>query len=264
MKQFFLSIFLSFFSFVAMSQNVYDSNAGLIDNTLILKIKEEYRFHSAGNNIENARFQMIAHELGVVSLKKIFPFAKALQEKKNQWGETLVDLSLIYELKYDSPVSLRKAQSMISNIGIFEYVDFKHFYKPMNVPNDPNNGSQYHLNTIRAYDAWDISKGDSSVVIAIIDTGMDFNHLDLKDNVAYNYADVIDGIDNDNDGYIDNFRGWDFGTDDNNPQIVYGGHGVFVAGLAAAHTDNGIGISGVGYNSRFLPIKIANADDKLV
>lgn len=264
MKRFFLSIFLSFFSFVAMSQNIYDSNAGLIDNTLILKMKEEYRFHSAENNIENVRFQLIAHELGVVSLKKMFPFAKPLQEKKNQWGEPMVDLSLIYEMRYDSPVSLRKAQIMISNIGIFEYVDFKHFYKPMNVPNDPNSGSQYHLNTIRAFEAWDISKGDSSVVIAIIDTGVDFNHLDLKNNVAYNYADVIDGIDNDNDGYVDNFRGWDFGTNDNDPQIVFGAHGVFVAGLAAAHTDNGIGISGVGYHSRFLPIKIANADDKLI
>lgn len=264
MKQFFLFVFLSFFSFVAMSQKAYDTNAGLIENTLILKIKEEYRFQSAENTIENTQFQLMAQELGVFSLKKIFPFAKALQEKKNQWGETLVDLSLIYEMKYDSSVSLRKAQILFSNIGIFEYVDFKHFYKPMDVSNDPNNGSQYHLNTIRAFDAWDVSKGDSSVVIAIIDSGVDFNHLDLKDNVAYNYADVIDGIDNDNDGYIDNFRGWDFGTNDNNPQIVYGGHGVFVAGLAAAHTDNGIGISGVGYHSRFLPIKISNADDKLV
>ncbi|MBK8413367.1 MAG: hypothetical protein IPL22_01880 [Bacteroidetes bacterium] len=71
--------------------------------------------------------------------------------------------------------------------------------------NDPNTGSKYFLGKIPAYAAWAIQKGDPNVVIGITDTGTDINHPDLEDNIKYNYADPIDGTDNDGDGYTDNF-----------------------------------------------------------
>ena len=264
MKPFFLFIFAAVFGLAGMSQNAVGYFAGFEENTLILKLKENQRCLATPAQINHEMFNQVSEFIGVVSLRKLFPFAEVLEAKKNERGDELVDLSLIYELKYQEEISMFRVQKMFYDLDLFEYVDFMHYYKPMYIPNDPNRGSQYYLNRIRAYDAWDISKGDSNIVIAIIDTGMDFNHLDLRDKVAYNYADPIDGIDNDNDGYVDNFRGWDFGTNDNNPQITSGNHGVFVAGIAAAHTDNNIGIAGVGFRSKFLPIKIANADERLV
>ncbi len=247
-----------------VSQNNTDDFSGVVDNVLIVKLKEDFRSMASISAFNHDMFEDVSRKLGMQTLKKMFPYAQPMSEKKNQFGEQLVDLSLIYELEFESSTALFRAQKTLFDLDLFEYVDVKYYYKPMYIPNDPNRGSQYYLNRIRAYDAWDISKGDSNIVIAIIDTGMDFNHLDLRDKVAYNYADPIDGIDNDNDGYVDNFRGWDFGTNDNNPQITSGNHGVFVAGIAAAHTDNNIGIAGVGFHSKFLPIKIANADERLV
>ncbi|GAI36367.1 unnamed protein product, partial [marine sediment metagenome] len=120
-------------------------------------------------------------------------------------------------------------------------------------PDDPLNIYQYYLDTIKAYDAWEICKGDSNIVIGITDTGVDIDHEDLQGNIYYNYNDPINGIDDDNDGFIDNFRGWDLGENDNNPQWEINDHGVVVTGIAGARTDNGIGISGVGFKSRFLP-----------
>ncbi|MGV3539936.1 MAG: S8 family peptidase, partial [Rufibacter sp.] len=107
-----------------------------------------------------------------------------------------------------------------------------------------------------AYAAWDITKGDSNVVIGILDTGVRLTHEDLQDKIKYNYADPIDGLDNDKDGYTDNFQGWDLADADNAPTADASGHGTSVAAIAAAHADNGKGMAGVGFKCKFLPVKI--------
>ena len=82
-------------------------------------------------------------------------------------------------------------------------------------------------------------------------------------NIKINYADPIDGIDNDNDGYIDNYYGYDLADNNFSPQWNYYrnspnniGHGVFVSGLAAAKTNNDTGGAGVGFKCKYLPVKI--------
>ncbi len=132
------------------------------------------------------------------------------------------------------------------------------------IPNDPAISAQYYLQKIKAYEAWDIFKGDSTIIIGIVDTGIELAHDDLWQNIAYNYADPIDGFDNDGDGFIDNFHGWDLGNNDNNPEWNEGtlnpdAHGVFVAGMAAPTTNNGIGIAGVAFKTKFLPVKITDS-----
>jgi len=142
-------------------------------------------------------------------------------------------------------------------------------------PNDPRFTDQHFLTTIRAPQAWDITKGSKDVVIAIIDTGTDWMHEDLADAIWINTKEIPNnGIDDDANGFIDDVRGWDFvgsalqsqadkGTffPDNDTRMVHDvtdpirSHGTHVAGIVAAQTNNGKGIAGVGHDCRILPIK---------
>lgn len=132
------------------------------------------------------------------------------------------------------------------------------------VPNDPeanpSSGGQGHLEVVKAYEAWDITLGDENIVIGIIDTGMDVFHEDLVGNYFVNPNETEDGIDNDGNGYIDDIRGYDFADDDNDPHAETDinstlNHGTHVGGIAGAETNNGIGLAGIGYNSKIAPLK---------
>ncbi|MCX7955098.1 MAG: S8 family peptidase [Bacteroidales bacterium] len=152
----------------------------------------------------------------------------------------------------------------LSKPAIIEYCEKKDIPILFYEPNDPGIGAQYYLNNIDAFEAWNIYKGDTNVVIGIVDTGTDLVHEDLWQNIAYNWNDIIDGYDNDSDGFIDNFWGWDIGDNDNSPQwsenkIAPDPHGVYVSGYCSATTDNHKGISGVGFKCRFLPVKIKDS-----
>ncbi len=122
-------------------------------------------------------------------------------------------------------------------------------------PNDPSfQTSQQYLNVIKAQEAWDINTGNEEIIIAIVDTGVDWEHPDLSANI-WNNSDEIDnnGIDDDVNGFIDDVRGWDFGGTagiaDNNPKEDRADHGTLVAGLASAVTNNEIGIASIGFKS---------------
>ena len=116
--------------------------------------------------------------------------------------------------------------------------------------------------------AWDVETGDPSVVIAIMDTGVDTGHPDLSAQIWHNPGEIAgNGNDDDGNGLIDDFEGWDFGTNDKNPNpeqtadisgIDVGFHGTFCAGIAAATTNNGEGIAGAGWNCRIMPLKVSH------
>ncbi len=138
------------------------------------------------------------------------------------------------------------------------------------IPNDSFYHLQWHLSQIDAPGAWDVAKGDRSVIISIIDTGVDWDHPDLAGNMWENPGDIPDGVDNDGNGYVDDIRGWDFVSDyhpdyppapgedgaiaDNDP-MDYNGHGTHVAGDAAAVTDNGAGVASVSWNCSIMPLR---------
>jgi serine protease len=224
---------------------------------VILKVKTQFRSQCLDNEIGIAEFQEILGELGATSLAKIFPNHAPPEREMNEWGASLADLSLIYQLDYSAEVLIEKAVNRILATGYFEYAEPRYIHYTSFTPNDPNlgNAGQYFLTKVQAFAAWDISKGDTNIVIGIVDSGTDWDHPDLINNIKYNYADPINGLDDDNDGFIDNYRGWDVSDKDNNPMVGNSSHGSHVSGCAAASTDNGVGVASTGFLCKFLPVK---------
>ena len=117
---------------------------------------------------------------------------------------------------------------------------------------------------IGAREAWAVSHGSSQVTVGIVDTGIDLSHPDLAANLWVNPGENCpgcrnDGVDNDGNGYVDDWRGWDFANGDNDPSDD-NGHGTHVAGIAGAIGANGIGVAGVSWNLRLMPLKFIGAD----
>jgi subtilisin family serine protease len=176
-----------------------------------------------------------------------------------------VDLRGIYQFQVPATVSLAWARAVLLGTGAVEYVEPLYVRYSLYQPTDPSadsastslSASQYYLKQIKAYRAWDITRGDSSIVIGITDGGARLTHEDLRPQLKHNYADPVNGRDDDNDGYVDNFTGWDLANNDNNAgydaTII---HGSLVAGVAAARADNGVGIAGLGNKCRFMPLNI--------
>ncbi len=178
-----------------------------------------------------------------------------------------VDLSLLYQLTYNPDQSLEQVRRTLLGTGAVEYVEPVYLREPFLQPNDPSADSaktaQYYLKLVKAYGGWEAEQGSADIMIGILDTGTRLTHQELKDKVKYNTSDPIDGIDNDNDGYIDNYQGWDFADNDNDPSddSSFRGHGTAVAGVAAAATNNAFGIAGVGYKSTILPLKVFSSKE---
>ncbi|MDO7887929.1 S8 family peptidase [Hymenobacter cheonanensis] len=173
-----------------------------------------------------------------------------------------VNLRLLYEVRVPARLSLAKARAQLLATGVVEYVEPLYIRAPQYQPNDPladstAAGNEYHLRLTQAYRAWDFTRGDTSLVIGVTDTGIRYTHEDLQRQVKYNYADPINGIDDDGDGYVDNFRGWDFSNNTNDPMYEdYTGHGTQVSGIVAGQADNGKGLAGVGFRCKFLPLQM--------
>jgi thermitase len=136
-------------------------------------------------------------------------------------------------------------------------------------PNDPIFPKMYDLYNRGQYggtfdadidgrEAWNATTGATDTVVAVLDTGMDINHRDLNDNVWTNPDEIADnGVDDDRNGYVDDVHGWDFFYDD---ASVFDGasqdtHGTHVAGTIAAEGDNGVGVTGVNWQAKVMPLK---------
>ncbi len=163
-------------------------------------------------------------------------------------------------------------------------VQFNHYVQSRNsgsilatFPDDPMFNQQWALNNtgqnggtpdadIDAPEAWDITTGGltklgDTIVVAIVDGGCDLNHEDLT--YWHNYAEIPNnGIDDDNNGYIDDFRGWN--AYNNNGNVPSDFHGTHVSGIAAAHGNNNLGVSGVNWYTQVMPVAASSGTEAIV
>lgn len=200
--------------------------------------------------------------LGATSVQKMF------RHKPIPPNSYIPDISRILKIRIPerlNPIIVARELERDPNV---EYAEPVYIRRLLGIPNDPMYAQQHHLPQIHAPEAWDVQRGDSTVVIAIVDNGTDYKHEDLAANVWTNEleANGVTGVDDDGNGFVDDIHGWDFGDNDADPinppsSSSHYEHGTSTAGLACAVTNNLKGIAGVSWNCTFMPVKHAPDDD---
>ncbi|MAJ45519.1 MAG: hypothetical protein CMF96_12360 [Candidatus Marinimicrobia bacterium] len=251
---------------------------------------------SDNNQIISNTNQEIQNVFEIYSISKIEPWLKSANETD---CSDEICLNKIYRIKsYKGDV-----EKIIKHLELFSEIIFVEL-EPINKltynPNDPQYNQQWFLPQVRADEAWDlwlpefnINPGDPSVLLASVDTGVDWDHPDLRNSLWNNLGEdangngqtviqqgnswIFDpgdenGIDDDGNGFVDDFIGWDVsgtnGLPDNNPTpragVSTGGtwaHGTHVAGLLNATTDNLVGISSIAFNCKIISVKASMEDN---
>lgn len=231
-------ILLSIFASYSLSQTVfYDYQDGVA--IFQLKTTENPNQIKSSDRdvlIENMDFlNSIKEEYGIYKVLKLYP------NHKNEL------LSRTFEIRFSEHARILELTERLSALPNIEYAERKELHRTTYTPNDTyynanfNNG-QWALFQINAAEAWDISRGNASTVVAITDNAININHPDLVNKCLPGY----DAVDNDTDpspcGGNDGF------------------HGTHVSGIAGAETDNGLGVASIGYNVSILPVKIGDCN----
>ena len=217
-------------------------------------------------NLGIAGFDQAAKAMDAIEATRVFRPAGKFEARHRQWG-----LHLWYEVKFTDEHSLEEALkafgevaeiSMVEPVEIYRLVDgydamaeatsAVNSFAPETIsggtPNDPGYGQQWGFPAISAAAAWEIETGHTSVVVAIEDGGVDYSHPDLDGNMWANTGEIPgNGVDDDNNGYVDDYYGYNFGND--NGSIPADSHGTHVGGTVAAETNNGLGVAGTAGGS---------------
>ncbi len=250
-------------------------------NTVVIKLKQAPTADFNGNALLPAGVKSSMAPYSVTSSVQEFP------PQANRLFKESGGLERIVSLHYTSgedPLVISKKLARLKDV---EWAEPKYIRKVTYDVNDPmfDPLTQYNLYITKAKEAWDISRGDKSIVIGIVDDGVYWGHPDLAANIHQNLGEDanhngvtiiwdgtqwipdpgdLNGIDDDGNGYVDDLVGWDFGGDngtpDNNPEEDVPTHGTLVAGIAGAVTNNGIGIASMGFNCSLLPVKCSRKD----
>ncbi|SKB46411.1 S8 family serine peptidase [Daejeonella lutea] len=224
-----------------------------LPNTVIIK----FRDGSSINQIRAATTTLTSNSLNITTadLKDVKQLFKATVQSAN-WPQQTYDpsssigLDRIYEFRFSGSNAIEKVINEILENPIVEYAEPSYIYHTSYIPSDQfYNSSQNYLRQIKADLAWNVIRNSSGIIIAIVDSGSDLDHEDLRPNIILPGKDLV---------------GASYTTmiEDNDPDVKSDStdHGVRVSGLASAVSDNGIGISSVAFNARLLIVK-AGADN---
>ena len=205
-----------------------------------------------------SEIDQLNRNFGVYKMWPLFPGAE-------RHGEP--EMAGYYSINYAQGFELEQVLSAYEGLSSVDHVEPIGIHRVYFNPNDPYLSTQWAITKIDARQAWDVTQGSATIPLGIADTGVDWNHPDLDGNIWINSGDPIDGLDNDGNTYIDDYRGWDWvtgvigwpgeeiGTPDNNPMDFYG-HGTHVSGIASAETNNGTGVAGLGFHCPIMCLRI--------
>ena len=280
MRQFYTTLVLLFFifveSFAASSDSTkhsfklpsHISYGDYLPNTIVIKYKNLPMAALADKNLGSSA------KLSGIEITAIKPLVSRPMRTLSYQEQSKIDdkgLNRIYILNYKSKKNIEYVINQLLADENVEYAEPRYVAKTLSIPNDPYflDEKQAYLNKVKAPQAWEIQDGANGVVVAIVDTGSELSHPDLAANILINTADPVDGIDNDGDGYVDNYYGWDFGgashgsEPDNDPNVKKSAadHGVHVSGLVSAVTNNGIGMASIAKNAKLMILKVGVDDE---
>lgn len=177
--------------------------------------------------------------------------AKTSDDIRRRPVEDTIGLDRVYHLRFDPSNSIEKVVNQLQENPLVEYAEPSYIYHTSYVPNDAlYSANQAYLKQVKAEQAWNLIRNSSGTVIAIVDTGTDMDHLDLKPNILTPGIDLV---------------GADFANsvEDNDPDVKSdsAGHGVMVSGIASAVSNNGIGIASLASDAKLMIVK-ASSDNR--
>jgi len=207
--------------------------ADYIPGELIVKFKPGIIRAGGVISTKAAALQNLNQKYGVIKIERGLPQARAPLAKDAK----LPDLTLIYKLILPAGTDIEKAAQEYSRDPNVEYAEPNGIMHALVTPNDPRYANQWGLPQIGAPNAWGATTGSSEPIIGVVDTGADYNHEDLTGKIILGY----DFVNNDNDPMDDN------------------GHGTHISGIAAALTNNSIGVAGLNWNGKILAVKTLDA-----
>lgn len=196
---------------------------------------------------------------------KVNSFTKVAKVGKN--SKTDEELFQWYKITTDSDLGTLEAE--LKKLPFVKTVEKNYVVRAFFTPNDPyylSSGTWgqaypdlWGIKKINPEPAWDQTHGSASIIVADIDTGIDRNHVDLKNNIWVNSREILGNkIDDDGNGYIDDYYGWDFVNNDSDPMDDHG-HGTHTSGTIAAMGNNNLGVIGVSFGSKIMALKFLSA-----
>ena len=235
-------------------------------NVIVVQFAPEVSFANKSSSTGLQTFDRTAATYGVHTIERVYPFLDHV-EPTPRIRRNLMALRRTYYVRYHANAAPKYVAKQLEGVPGVVYAEpvlvnrAQAFWERVD-PDDPRFGEQTELRHLRLPEAWDVVKSESGsprVVIAIVDTGGDWRHEDLLDNVWTNPNEIPgNGADDDNNGFIDDVHGVNLANrdeTDNDPKPLPGAtHGTLTAGSASAVTDNTVGIAGAAWNADLMHV----------